>query len=176
LLSITTQTSEILEQLSTADAVLCTCSTLGPLVDSFAQTHPNTARIDCPMMEDAIETGTKIMVTICLESTRDATLALLENSAKKIGSSISIELMLCDTAWPHFEAGHMTTISSEISKTIRQSIVNKGTPDRIVLAQTSMRVVTNTLGDLGVPTLSSPMLATQKVLAVAASSSGNLKA
>ena len=70
LLSITAQTSEILEQLSTTGAVLCTCSTLGPLVDNFAQTHPNIVRIDRPMMEAAIETGTKIMVAICLESTR----------------------------------------------------------------------------------------------------------
>jgi len=51
LLSITAQTSEIIEQLSTTDAVLCTYSNLGPLVDSFAQTHPNIVRIDSPMME-----------------------------------------------------------------------------------------------------------------------------
>ena len=176
LLSITAQTTEILEQLSTTGAVLCTCSTLGPLVDSFAQTHPNIVRIDRPMMEAAIETGAKIMVAICLESTRNATLALLEDCSKKIGSSISTELVLCDTAWPHFEAGDMTNFSNEICKAIRQSIANNGTPDCIVLAQASMRVATNTLGDLGVPILSSPMLAIQKVLAVAASSSGNLKA
>lgn len=176
LLSVTAQTTEILEQLSAADAVLCTCSTLGPLADRVAQTHPNIVRIDRPMMEAAIETGTQIMVAICLESTRDATLALLEDCAKENGGSASIELVLCDSAWPYFEAGDMANYSSEISKTIRQSIAANGTPDCIVLAQASMRVATDTLGDLGIPILSSPMLAAQKVLAVAISSSGSLKA
>ena len=115
------------------------------------------------------------MVAICLESTPNATFALLEDCSRKIGSPISTELVLCDTAWPHFEAGDMTNFSNEICKVIRQSIANNGTPDCIVLAQTSMRVATNTLGDLGVPILSSQMLATPKVLAVAASPSGNLK-
>lgn len=59
LLSITAQPSEILKQLSTTDAVLCTYSNLGPLVDSFAQTHPNIVRIDSPTMEAAMETGRK---------------------------------------------------------------------------------------------------------------------
>ena len=67
LLSITAQTSEILEQLSITDAVLCTYSNLGPLADSFAQTHPNIVRIDSPMMEAAIETGAKLWLLFALK-------------------------------------------------------------------------------------------------------------
>ena len=116
-----------------------------------------------------------MMAAIYLESTPNATLALLEDCSQKIRSSISTELVLCDSAWPYFEAGGMTNFSNETCKVIRQSIANNGTPDAIILAQTSMRVTTNTLGDLGVPILSSQMLATPKVLAIAASPSGNLE-
>ena len=59
LMSITAQTSEILEKLQTTDAVLCTCSTPGPLVDSFAQTKLNVVRIDRPLMEAAVKSGPK---------------------------------------------------------------------------------------------------------------------
>ena len=67
LLSITAQTSEIIEQLSTTDAVLCTYSNLGPLVDSFAQTHPNIVRIDSPMMEAVMEAGRKLWPLFALK-------------------------------------------------------------------------------------------------------------
>ena len=67
LLSITAQTSEIIEQLSTTDAVLCTYSNLGPLVDSFAQTHPNIVRIDSPMMAAVMVAGRKLWPLFALK-------------------------------------------------------------------------------------------------------------
>lgn len=171
LMSITAQTIEILEKLQTTDAVLCTCSTLGPLVDSFAQTNPNVVRIDRPLMEAAVKSGPKILVAICLESTRNATLALLNDCAKETEDPTSIEVIMCDAAWPYFEAGDMTAFSAEIDRAIRQSIDQDNTPDCIALAQASMGVATDVLRDLGIPILSSPMLAMQRLLTVANTSS-----
>jgi hypothetical protein len=88
LLRVTSQTAEMPEQLSNAYAVLCKCSSLGPLGESFAQTHPNIVQIYRPMMEVALQIGTKIIAAICLESTRNATLASIKYRAKNWGDNI----------------------------------------------------------------------------------------
>lgn len=155
---------EILNKLATSDAVLCTCSTLGPLVDTFAMNHPNVIRVDRPLMDAACTFGANVMVAICLESTRKATLALLKDCAVNAGSTINPRLVLCASAWPFFEAGDNAGFAAEISKSIRADIARYGAPDCIVLAQASMRVATPDLEDIGVTVLSSPMLAVQHVL------------
>ena len=43
----------LLKSLSDADAVLCTCSTLGPLADNAARLSKNVIRIDRPLMEQS---------------------------------------------------------------------------------------------------------------------------
>ena len=166
LMSISAQTYEILEKLQTADAVLCTCSTLGPLIDSFARTNPKVVRIDRPLMEAAVKSGPKILIRICLESTREATLALLNDCAKEAEDLTYIEVIMCDAAWPYFESGDMKAFSAEIDRATRQSIDEENTPDCIVLAQASMGIATDVLTDLGMPILSSPMLAMQRLLTV----------
>jgi hypothetical protein len=170
LMSISAQTYEILEKLQTTDAVLYTCSALGPLVDSFAQTNPKVVRIDRPLMEAAVKSGPKILVGICLESTCDATLALLNDYANEAEVPTAIEVINCDAAWPCFEACDMKAFSAEIDRAIRQSIDQENTLNCIVLAQASMGVVNHVLTVLGIPTLSSPMLALQRLLTVAKTS------
>ena len=170
LMSISAQTYEILEKLQTTDAVLYTCSALGPLVDSFAQTNPKVVRIDRPLMEAAVKSGPKILVGICLESTHDATLALLNDCAEEAEDPTSLEVIMCDAAWPYFAAGDMKAFSAEIDRAIRQSIDQENTLNCIVLAQASMGVVNHVLTVLGIPTLSSPMLALQRLLTVAKTS------
>ena len=170
LMSISAQTYEILEKLQTTDAVLCTCSTLGPLIDSFAQTNPKVVRIDRPLMEAAVKSGPKILVGICLESTRDATLALLNGCAKEAEDPTSLEVIMCDAAWPYFAAGDMKAFSAEIDRAIRQSIDQENTPDCIILAQAFMGVANDVLTKFGIRILSSPMLALQRLLTVAETS------
>ncbi|MDG1104417.1 MAG: hypothetical protein P8N75_13890 [Ascidiaceihabitans sp.] len=153
LMSISAQTYEILEKLQTTVAVLCTCSTLGPLVDSFARFNPKVVRIDRPLMEAAVKSGPKILIGICLESTRDATLALLNDCAKEAEDPTSLEVIMCDAAWPYFAAGDMKAFSAEIDRAIRQSIDQENTPDCIVLTQASMGVANDVLTDLGIPIL-----------------------
>ena len=110
------------------------------------------------------------MVAIFLESTRDVTLALLNDCAKENEPPTSIEVIICDAAWHYFEAGDMAAFSAEIDRAIRQTIDQKNTPDCIVLAHASMSVVIDALTNLGMPILSSPMLAMQRLLTVAKTS------
>jgi hypothetical protein len=165
------ETTEILMELSKVGAVLCTCSTLGPLADDLAPTHPNVIRVDRPLMEAACSTGSNVMVAICLESTRSATLTLLHECAEQIRKTVTLRFVVCDTAWPYFKTGDTAGYAAEISRSIRAAITEFGAPDCIVLAQASMRVAAPELENLGLPVLSSPMLAVQAVLAVAKSSS-----
>jgi hypothetical protein len=165
------ETADILAKLAQADAVFCTSSTLGPLVDAFAVTHLNVIRIDRPMMDAACASGHDVLVAICLESTRNTTLTMLNDCANQAGKAITPRLVLCDNAWPFFQAGNTAAFASEVSKSIRAEIAGSGLPDSIILAQASMRVAADQLQDLGIPILSSPLLATQRLLAVAGTSS-----
>jgi len=157
-----------LASLKQADAAICTCSTLGPLVDGFDVAQ--VLRIDRPLMEAACKTGSRILVCICLESTRDATAAVLSSVAQELGTKVSPTILLCDSAWPFFEAGDQ----AGFGETIRDSItvaIKETQFDCIALAQASMRVAEPLLRDIGLPVLSSPALAAQKAIEIARSRS-----
>jgi hypothetical protein len=165
---IAEDTSTLLNDLSQADAVLCSCSTLGPLVDDM--NLPNVIRVDRPLMKAACEAGTNVIVAICLESTRKATLTLLDDVALENDTKITPNLVLCETAWPYFEQGDQIGFANQIAENINAEIARSGMPDCIVLAQASMRVAAEQLEGLYIPILSSPLLATQHLLRVAATS------
>jgi len=170
LAAVAYETTVLLAKLAQADAVLCSCSTLGPLADAVAKTHPNVIRVDRPLMEAAAKAGPNVMVAICLQSTRDATLELLQSCASQIGETITPRLVLCDLAWPFFEQGATAGFATKIADTINAVIAQHGKPDCIVLAQASMRVATSELSGLDIPVLSSPSLATRRLLDVATAS------
>ena len=56
--------------LEQANAIVCTCSTLGPLMDGFD--IPHLLCIAPPAFEAAVSYGPRIMLVICLTSTKDA--------------------------------------------------------------------------------------------------------
>ena len=169
--SVEVETRKHLVELSQADAVLCTCSTLGPIADLIGKEHHNVTRVDRPLMEAACTYGKTPMVAICLESTRDATLELLHDCAAQSGIKVTPNLVLCDTAWPFFENGDIDGYGRQIAATIRKAVEQSGTTDCIVLAQASMRIATAELSELGIPVLSSPQLAAERILHIAQSAS-----
>lgn len=168
--NVADETTGILSDLAGADAVVCTCSTLGPLADAMSAVHPNVIRVDRPLMETACATGTNILVAICLESTQEATLELLQECAAQQQKTITPQLVLCDIAWPFFENGDQDGFAAAIVTAVHAEIATFGKPDCIVLAQASMRVAAEALGDLGIPVMSSPHLATKRAIEVATSS------
>ncbi|MEP3348255.1 hypothetical protein [Litoreibacter sp.] len=155
---------ERLSDLNAADVVLCTCSTLGPLADDVAKTSGGIVRIDRPLMEQACEDGDKVLVALCLDSTREATLNLLNDCAEDAGRIITPVVVICSDAWAFFEAGDMEAYASSIADAIRAKIATEPGIESIVLAQASMRVAEAKLADLGVPVRSSPIVAAKRCL------------
>lgn len=147
-------------ELAEADAILCTCSTLGPLVDQL--NNSKTVRVDRPVMEAAASVGPKPLLAICLESTCAGSLDLLMDS----GANLTPIVHVCASAWEYFEAGDMAGFADSVAASVRG--VSAG-HDCVVLGQASMRVAEPLLRDLGMPVLSSPTLAVDKAIGVALS-------
>ena len=167
--SVRAEVAEVIVGLATADAVMCTCSTLGPIADEVAKRFDHVFRIDRPVMEEACNIGQNILVVICLESTKAATLDLLNECAHVAGTAVSPRVVLCAAAWPYFERGDMDGFASNIAETVRIAVSGTTLPDCIVLAQASMRVAETELTDLNVPVISSPYLATKQAIKIAKS-------
>lgn len=161
---------QILEELADADAVLCTCSTLGPLADEATRTAPNVIRIDRPLFEQACADGSKVLVALCLDSTRRATLDLLDDCAVRAGRQITPVVVLCREAWAYFEAGDHQAYASSIANAIKSRLAKEAGVDSIVLAQASMRVAEPELQNIGMPVYSSPLLAAERCIQVAMAS------
>lgn len=148
-------------ELAEADAILCTCSTLGPLVDQMG--NAKAIRVDRPVMQTAAQAGPKPLLALCLESTRTASLGLLMEAAN---SDLTPTVHMCDGAWAHFEAGDMAAYAGAIATSIRAAVDGH---DCVVLGQASMRVAEPLLGDLGIPVISSPALAVDAAIGMALS-------
>ncbi len=155
--------------LGDAGSVLCTCSTLGPLIDDMAQADPRLLRIDRPLMESAARFGGRVLVVLCLESTRRATSDLLERAGSELDRKVLPELLLCAEVWPLFEAGQTAAFSREIAARIRQALTEIPDISAVVLAQASMMGAADYLADVTVPILSSPQLAVDRAMEIARS-------
>ena len=164
--AVRAETIAMLTELASANAVICTCSTLGSIADELARQHPHVVRIDRAMMEAACSYGPRILVALCLDSTRAATLDLLEECGQELGLPINAELVLVTEAWAAFEAGDMAAYADGIAGAVRQSVVNIHF-DCVLLAQASMDIAAAQLADLGIPVLTSPRAAVLRALTVA---------
>lgn len=156
----------VLEDLRKGGPVLCSCSTLGPLVDEMGD--PYLLRIDRPAMEAAVAAGaacSALIIVICLESTRDATLALFEEVAKKANGTWSAKLVLCERAWPYFEVGDEAGFVDAIVSALKgPAFVDTGVP--VLLAQASMAAAAPTLEAEGRRVFTTPRAAAEAVLAL----------
>jgi hypothetical protein len=167
--SVRAEVAEVIVGLAIANAVMCTCSTLGPIADEVAKRFDHVFRIDRPVMEEACNIGQDILVAICLESTKAATVDLLNECARVKGTVVSPRVVLCAAAWPYFERGDVNGFVANIADAIRCALSGSVLPDCIVLGQASMRVAETELGDLSVPVISSPSLATKHAIKIAMS-------
>jgi hypothetical protein len=158
--------SEALAEIATADAVMCTCSTIGSVADDLSRTHPHVFRIDRPAMEEACKNGPDVMLAACLESTVGPSLGLLVQCAKDLQIEVSPRIVLCDAAWPHFEAGDQDAFARAIAEAIGVNVAQKP-PDCIMLAQASMRVAEVHLRGWNVPVISSPSRAAARAVEIA---------
>jgi len=142
-----------------ADAVLVTCSSIGPGVALAQQLYDTPVlRIDEAMAEKAVRQAETIGVLATLRTTLEPTTALLRAKAAEAGRDVKLIECLCEDAFPAVMAGDAETHDRLLRKALTEDLKDV---DTIVLAQASMARVVDTLSpeDRRVPILASPAIA-----------------
>jgi len=145
-----------------ADAVLVTCSSIGPAVDIAAALHDKPVlRVDAPMAERAIAAGNRVGVLATLSTTLDPTVALVRRTAAEMGKQIEMVEHLCEGAFEAVMAGDTATHDRVVGTAIRETM--KGV-DAILLAQASMARVLDSLRpeEIPAPVFTSPELGVER--------------
>lgn len=142
-----------------ANAVMVTCSSLGPVVKAV-QPFVNipVMRVDQAMADKAIVMGGIIGVIATLSTTLDPTSELIKSRAILKGKNIKLLTILCNGAFNAFVSGDIETHDRIVTDKI---IALMRKVDVVVLAQASMSQVVDKLPkkDKTVHILSSPRLA-----------------
>jgi Asp/Glu/hydantoin racemase len=155
-------------EMAGADAVMVTCSSLGPGVALGQQLFDiPVIRIDEAMAEAAVRMGRRIGVMATLRTTLEPTIALLREKAAEAGIDIEIVDSLCDGAFDAVLAGDTAVHDRILSEALKSEM--KGV-DVVILAQASMARVVTAMpdGTLSMPVLSSPELAVKSARAILA--------
>jgi Asp/Glu/hydantoin racemase len=138
-----------------ADAVIVTCSSIGPAIPVARQQFDfPILRIDEAMAEAAVRIGGRIGVAATLRTTLDPTVALLQQSADAAGKNVEILTEVCEGAFEAVLAGDTARHDSLVLAALRDL---RARVDVVVLAQASMvRVLSGMDLTEGAPVLSSP--------------------
>jgi len=141
-----------------ADAVMVTCSSIGPgVATARSQFDFPVLRVDEAMAEAAVKLGRRIGVAATLNTTLEPTIALLEATAAAAGREVELIPELCDGAFEAVLAGDTARHDELLSSALRKL---KDQVEVVVLAQASMaRVAGQFQSNGGSPILSSPELA-----------------
>jgi len=149
-----------------ADAVVVTCSSIGPAVSLARDLFDfPVIRVDEAMAEEAVCGGRRIGVAATLRTTLDPTVALLREKAAVAGRDVELVESLCEGAFDAVIAGDTATHDRILGRFVTQLATEV---DVIVLAQASMASVVRKLPReaVRVPILSSPELAVRNARAV----------
>jgi Asp/Glu/hydantoin racemase len=142
-----------------ADAILVTCSSIGPAVEAAAFfTGVPLLRVDQPMADQAVRTGKRIGVIATLPTTLNPTTDLVHRRAALANKPIEVTAQLVDHAFDALMAGDTAKHDALITAALRQLAAKS---DVIVLAQASMARVVDALPDADkkTPILASPPIA-----------------
>ena len=142
-----------------ADAVLVTCSSIGPAVEVARQLFDfPVLRVDEAMAAEACRLGKRIGVLATLHSTLEPTVNLLRDTAVKLGRDSEIVSGLCEGAYDAVVAGDTATHDRLLAAKLAE-VADR--VDVVVLAQASMAGALKRMPavELNVPILASPELA-----------------
>jgi hypothetical protein len=132
---VTAQTGEALRTLAAdADAVLLTCSTLGPAVSGVENMGVPVLRVDAALAKGAARGGGRIVVLCSAATTLGPTGALFEEAAADTGATI--ELRLVPGAWDAFKAGRIPEYHAMIAAAADEAFGDGA--EKVALAQASM--------------------------------------
>ncbi|WP_425041254.1 hypothetical protein [Primorskyibacter sp. S187A] len=134
--------------------VLCTCSTLGPVAE-----ENGAMRIDRPMMRAAAQAAEPILLVCALQSTAEASLALLHEELDLADVDPLVLPIVLQHFWPLFESGDVAGFHAAIAAAVIEIIAARPDIKTVVLAQVSMAPVAHLLDGAGLRVLASPELA-----------------
>ncbi|MFJ8949368.1 aspartate/glutamate racemase family protein [Streptomyces sp. NPDC102381] len=118
-----------------ADAVLCTCSTLGAVAEGLAaDAGVPVLRVDRPMAARAVAAGKRIAVVATVRSTFGPTVDLVEEEARRAGRAVDVRTVFVEGAWELFLAGDRDGYLALVAT----AIDGIAEADVIVLAQASL--------------------------------------
>jgi len=146
-----------------ADYVLVTCSSIGAAVEAAAEkVKVPVLRVDQPMADMAVKTGTRIGVIATLQTTLQPTSDLVKRRAALIGKDIELTAKLCEGAFDALMSGDAGKHDNLVADALRE--LSKQV-DVILLAQASMARVVDILNneDKRVPIVASPPNAIQHI-------------
>ncbi|MFK0382809.1 aspartate/glutamate racemase family protein [Agrobacterium sp. NPDC090273] len=157
---IARNTASVLRQLcQSADAVLLTCSTLGPVADELTDTtEVPVLRVDAALASQAMKHGGKVVVLCAVETTLQPTARLFEKAAgtRLIPADVRIpaDIRIVSGAWARFKAGDNEGYLAAIAAAADRAY-DEGA-DIVALAQASMAGASRLAGKGRTP-LTSPI-------------------
>lgn len=151
-----------------AHLVQVTCSSISPCVEAARPfVSVPVLKIDDPMVEKALEIGTRIGVAATVPTTLKPTTELVYATAHMQKKEVAVDSVLCTGAFQALLNGDTTTHDQIIRKHLHDLIESSQV---VLLAQASMARVAATIPaeELKVPVLSSPRLAVERAAKVLA--------
>jgi Asp/Glu/hydantoin racemase len=145
-----------------ADAVLVTCSSIGPCVPlARPLCDVPVLRIDDAMAEQAVEAGRHIGVAATAKTTLKPTADLIEEKARKVKREVSVQTALYAEAFQALMQGEMDKHDAIILEGLKNQ--ERQGVEVLVLAQASMaRLAPIVAREIRVPVLTSPRLAIEQ--------------
>ncbi len=137
---------------SRADAVVLTCSTLGPAVDGFEEDGQSSPvlRVDAALALEAVKRGGRVVVLVAVETTVGPTRRLFEAAAAATGALVEVRLVR--QAWAEFKAGNRDAYLRLIREAAERATSDGA--ETVALAQASMAGAAAVT--VGAPPLESP--------------------
>ncbi|MET7247306.1 aspartate/glutamate racemase family protein [Methylobacterium sp. EM32] len=118
-----------------ADAVLVTCSTLGPAAESAALDAPvPILRVDAALAAEAVKAGGRVVVLCAVATTVEPTRRLFEAAARATGAEVSVQVV--PEAWEAFKAGESDRYRTLVARAAGTAREDGAT--QVALAQASM--------------------------------------
>jgi hypothetical protein len=132
---IAERTARALEALATpgVDAVLLTCSTVGPGA-ARAKAPVPVLRVDAALAEEATRGGGKVVVLCAVETTVEPTRAIFAEAAARHGATLDVRLV--PGAWAAFRGGDPARYHAIIAEAAEAAFAEGAA--QVALAQASM--------------------------------------
>lgn len=125
--AIAQRTMAVLRELSeNADAVLLTCSTLGPSADELAEkSEKPVLRVDAALASEAVRDGGNVVALCAVETTVAPTRDLFERVAGVTGATVDVQVV--HGAWDVFKSGDNQTYLRMIADAANTALQNGAT-------------------------------------------------